>query len=120
MGYISEPLTLYRTHPSETMGGEMKSMVATASGLAEMGGDQAPVWRPILERLRERPEFARYFEYSERLLQEKLEFIERRTRRRRLALPRRAITTYRELLIGRYHRLGRGFVTYARDLYGGR
>lgn len=120
VGYISEPLTLYRTHQSQTMGGEKKSMLATAAGLAEMGGDEAPFRRPILERLRERPGFARDFEYAERLLAEKIEFIERRTRTRKLGLPRRAVATFRELLIGRYHRLGRGFTTYARDLYGDR
>lgn len=120
VGYISEPLTLYRTHASQTMGGEMKSMAATAEGLAAQGGNEAPVWRPILERLREHPEFAQNFEYSERLLQEKIEFIERRSRTRRLSLPGRVAAASRELLIGRYHRLGRGFVTFARDLYGDR
>ncbi len=41
VGYISEPLTLYRTHSSQTMGGAMQSMAATAAGLAARGGDEA-------------------------------------------------------------------------------
>ena len=120
VGYISEPLTLYRTHSGQTMGGEKKSMVATAAGLAAKGGDESDAWRLILERLRERPEFAEDFEFSERLLREKIEFIECRSRTRKLSLPHRLVATSRELLTGRYHRLGRGLFTFARDLYGDR
>jgi hypothetical protein len=60
------------------------------------------------------------FRYSEQLLEEKIEFVTRRTRNRGSAPLRRALGTSSELIRGRYHRLGRGFIAYGRDLYGNR
>ena len=122
VAYLSEPLTLYRTHTAQQLGGEKKPIQAVAAKLRKRSAlaDEAPIWRDILERLRAFPQLARNFNYSERVLIEKLEFVERRSRNRRSNLPRRAITVSLELLRGRYHRLGRGFTTYGRDLLGNR
>ena len=80
--------------------------------------DEGPRWRDILKRLREFPDLAEDFEYSERLLQQKIDFIERRSLNRSRALPQRITGTTLELLRGRYHRLGRGLIAYGRDLSG--
>jgi hypothetical protein len=82
--------------------------------------DEAPWWRDILERLRAFRHLASDFAYSERLLEEKIEFIRRHSRNRAAAFLPRAFGTSLELIRGRYHRLGRGFITYGRDLYGHR
>jgi glycosyltransferase involved in cell wall biosynthesis len=118
VAYIDEPLTLYRTHEKQRMGGERKSVVRIATNLSKQPGDEAHTWEAILERVKEFPDFCLDHDYSVRLLEEKLEFVRRRTRNRNRRLPVRLLGTSFELLRGRYHRLGRGFITFARDLYG--
>ena len=118
--YVDEPLTLYRTHEKQTIGGERKSLAMIGTNMSKQSGDEAHTWTAILERFSKFPDLGLDHDYSERLLKEKLEFVHRRTRNRKRSLPPRLVATSLELLRGRYHRLGRGFITFARDLYGNR
>jgi glycosyltransferase involved in cell wall biosynthesis len=116
--YIDEPLTLYRIHPKQTHGSERKSLAAVATTMRNQFGGEEHLWSALLDRFREFPDLGLDHDYSDRLLEEKLEFVKRRTRNRKRRLPLRLLCTTSELLRGRYHRLGRGFITFARDLYG--
>jgi glycosyltransferase involved in cell wall biosynthesis len=116
--YVEEPLTLYRSHEKQTMGGERKSLAKIATNLREGSGDEAHTWEALIERFRKFPRMGVHYDYSLELLEEKLEFVNRRTRNRKRSLPTRLLCTSLELLRGRYHRLGRGVITFARDLYG--
>jgi glycosyltransferase involved in cell wall biosynthesis len=122
VAYIHEPLTLYRTHERQAISGKKESVQRIAEKLKRTSAfsDESPAWRDVLERLRTRPQFAADFIYSEKLLAEKLQFVERRSQNRRYGFLHRAVATSLELFRGRYHRLGRGLVTYGRDLYGNR
>ncbi len=122
VAYVSEPLTLYRTHGKQTIGGERKPLQAIAISMGKQSAavDEAHSWQAILERVREFPQLAVDPDYSLQLLKEKLEFVKRRAQNRRLGLPARLSNVTQELIRRRYHRLGRGFTTFARDLYGNR
>jgi glycosyltransferase involved in cell wall biosynthesis len=116
--YVDEPLTLYRIHQGQTIGSERKSLSTIAENMRKQPGDEVHLWTAILERFKEFPDLGIDHEYSVQLLEEKLEFIKRRSRNRKHRFPARLFGTSLELMRGRYHRLGRGFVTFARDLYG--
>lgn len=118
--YIDEPLTLYRTHGGQRMGGKRMPLRTIAANMSQQTGDDSHIWRALLERLKQFPDRSLDHDYSVRLLEAKLQFVQSRTRNRRRALPTRFMSTSLELLKGRYHRLGRGFITFARDLYGTR
>jgi hypothetical protein len=122
VAYLSEPTTLYRTHSTQAMGGEKHDLIAVADKLAGFGptADEVPWWEDILDRLLAFPQFAADPATAERLLREKIAFIRRRTRNRDAHLPGRVLGASLELLRGRYHRLGRGFLAWGRDLYGNR
>lgn len=120
VSYIDEPLTLYRIHEKQWVGSERKSLAAIATNMSERSGDEAHLWTAILERFEKFPDLGLDHDYSVQLLEEKLEFVKRRTRNRKRGLPVRLLGTSLELLRGRYHRLGRGLITFARDLYGNR
>jgi glycosyltransferase involved in cell wall biosynthesis len=120
VSYIDEPLTLYRTHEKQTIGGKRKSLSTIAVKMSRGSGDEAHTWAAILERFEKFPDLGLDHDYSAQLLEEKLEFVKRRTRNRNRGLPVRLMGTSLELLRGRYHRLGRGLITFARDLYGNR
>ena len=120
VAYISEPLTLYRTHAGQTMGGKRESVQNVAERLrkASKAVDESPAWQDILDRFRQFPQLAEDFDYSQRLLREKLEFVRWRTRNRLGNLPQRTLGASLELVRRKYHRLGRGFITFGRDIYG--
>lgn len=118
--YIDEPLTLYRTHGGQRMGGERKPLRIIAANMTQQTGDDSHIWKAIVDRLKQFPDLGLDHDYAVRLLESKLEFVQSRTRNRRRALPARFVSTSLELMKGRYHRLGRGFLTFARDLYGAR
>lgn len=118
VSYVNEPLTLYRLHEKQIIGSERKSLSTIAENISKQPGDEVHLWTAILERLKEYPDLGIDHEYSLQVLEEKLAFIKRRSRNRRRSLPARFFGTSLELIRGRYHRLGRGFVTFARDLYG--
>jgi glycosyltransferase involved in cell wall biosynthesis len=120
--YVPEALTLHRQHRTQTVGARNKDLQLWAAQSKNVSKEQERVqeekWREFLARVRERREFVADFPSAESALQQKLDFVERRTRTRRQPLPVRFLLTVRELILGRYHRLGRGLITFARDLYG--
>ncbi|MDB6083579.1 MAG: glycosyltransferase family 2 protein [Gammaproteobacteria bacterium] len=120
--YVPEPLTLHRQHGHQTLGARNKDLQLWASQSKNVSKEQERVqeekWREMLDRVRDRRDSLADPQSAENALQEKLDFIVRRTRTRRRPLPMRLLLTTRELLLGRYHRLGRGWLAFARDLYG--
>src|SRR5260370_33564870 len=79
---------------------------------------QQEKWRERVSRVRDCRDLLPNPALAESALQQKLDFQVRRTRTRRLPLPARLFLTVRELMLGKYHRFGRGWLTFARDLYG--
>jgi glycosyltransferase involved in cell wall biosynthesis len=118
VAYVPETLSKYRQHSSQSVAAEMKSVVtwagqmqgqATSAGEAEVGR-----WTELLHRIRERGAS----EAAIATLQEKIEFLAFRASVREMPAAARTARTTANLLRGRYHRLGRGFYAYARDLRG--
>ena len=120
--YLPEALTLHRQHRNQTMGARNKDLQLWATQSKNVSQEQERVqeekWREMLNRVRDCRDLLQNPTLAERALQQKLDFIVGRTRTRRLPLPARLILTVRELILGKYHRLGRGWLAFARDLYG--
>jgi glycosyltransferase involved in cell wall biosynthesis len=120
--YVPEALTLHRQHRNQTMGARNKDLQLWATQSKNVSQEQERVqeekWREMLNRVRDCRDLLPNPTLAERALQQKLDFIVGRTRTRRLPLPARLILTVRELILGKYHRLGRGWLAFARDLYG--
>lgn len=120
--YAIEPLTLHREHPRQEVGnvshtlGDWARMSATST--EEQDQKERDRWKELLVRVREHRDLLKNPEHVEYALEQKLNFVVRRTRIRKLKLPARIVQTTMELLRGHYHRWGRGMLTYGRDLYG--
>jgi glycosyltransferase involved in cell wall biosynthesis len=116
--YVPDVLSRYRQHDSQSVAAEMKSITTwagqmqgqtTSAARAEVGR-----WTELLRRIEERGAFASAIA----TLQEKIDFLVFRAAVREMPAPARAAQSTANLLRGRYHRLGRGFYAYARDLRG--
>jgi hypothetical protein len=116
--YVAGTLSKYRQHGSQSVAAEMKSVAtwagqmqgqATSAGAAEVAR-----WVELLERIQE----CGASEAAVATLREKIDFQAFRMSVRGMSMPARAAGTTANLLRGRYHRLGRGFYAYARDLRG--
>jgi hypothetical protein len=122
MTYVPQPLTLHRQHQHQTIKTRNKDLQLWATQSKNVSAEQERVqeekWNELLERVRERRELLPDFKSAEYALKQKYEFVVRRRQTRRRVLPVRLVITVRELMMGRYHRLGRGLLTFARDLYG--
>jgi glycosyltransferase involved in cell wall biosynthesis len=120
--YEPEPLTLHRQHRTQTMGARNKDLQLWATQSKNVSREQERVqeekWREMLNRVHECRDLLPDSQSAENALRRKLDFIVRRTQTRRRPLPVRFLLTGRELVLGNYHRLGRGWLTFARDLYG--
>lgn len=120
--YASEPLTLQRQHQNQTAGSRNKDLRVWAAQSKSVSADQERVqegkWHELLERVCEHRASLPNFTAVERALKQKYDFVVRRSQARRRTLPIRLALTLRELMMGRYHRFGRGFLAFARDLYG--
>jgi glycosyltransferase involved in cell wall biosynthesis len=120
--YVPEALTLHRQHRDQTLGARNKDLLLWATQSKNVSQEQERVqeekWREMLNRVRDCRDLLSNPKLAENALQEKLDFVVRRTRNRRRPLPARLLLTVRELILGKYHRLGRGWLTFARDLYG--
>jgi glycosyltransferase involved in cell wall biosynthesis len=120
--YVPQPLTLHRQHQNQTAKTRNKDLQLWAAQSKNVSHDQERAqeekWRELLERVRERRDLVPDFRSAERALRQKYDFVVRRSQTRRRPLPVRLVITVRELILGRYHRLGRGLLTFARDLYG--
>jgi glycosyltransferase involved in cell wall biosynthesis len=120
--YVPQPLTLHRQHQNQTAKTRNKDLQLWAAQSKNVSHDQERAqeekWRELLERVRERRDLVPDFRSAERALKQKYDFVVRRSQTRRRPLPVRLVITVRELILGRYHRLGRGLLTFARDLYG--
>jgi glycosyltransferase involved in cell wall biosynthesis len=120
--YVPEALTLHRQHREQTLGARNKDLQLWAIQSKNVSREQERVqeekWQEMLNRVRECRDLLPNPKLAENALQEKLDFVVRRTSTRRRPLPARLLLTFRELILGKYHRLGRGWLTFARDLYG--
>lgn len=122
--YGTTPLTLHRQHEHQDVANrklELRDWAGRSANRSEESEskDEAK-WRELLTRVREHPNLLNDPGAVEYALEEKLDFVARRVRIRRSPLPSRIALTTRELITGRYHRWGRGMLTFARDLYGKR
>jgi glycosyltransferase involved in cell wall biosynthesis len=120
--YAPGPLTLHRQHQQQTLKSRSKGLQVWATQSKNVSPDQQRVqedkWKELLERVRERRDLLPGFKAAESGLRQKYDFVARCRRTRLRTFPARLVITVRELLLGRYHRLGRGLLTFARDLYG--
>jgi glycosyltransferase involved in cell wall biosynthesis len=120
--YVPQPLTLHRQHQNQTAKARNKSLQVWAAQSKNVSDDQErreeQKWSELLARVRERSDLLRDFTSAERALKQKYDFVGMRKRTRRRALPARLAITVRELVLGKYHRFGRGLLTFVRDLYG--
>ncbi|HQY88546.1 MAG TPA: glycosyltransferase family 2 protein [Tepidisphaeraceae bacterium] len=113
--FIDERLVLYRQHEKQLVGRE-KTLADWARGTTKL--DHLQRQFETLEELRRRT-FGRanVDAWRKKLLDEKIEFIKNRARMRRTRGARYRIAA-RLFVTGKYHRLGRGVLTFARDLRG--
>jgi glycosyltransferase involved in cell wall biosynthesis len=120
--YVPQPLTLHRQHQSQAAKTRNKGLQVWATQSKNVSDEQERAqeekWSELLERVRERRDLLPDFKSAENALRQKYDFVVRRRQTRRRPLPARLVITVRELILGRYHRLGRGLLTFARDLYG--
>jgi glycosyltransferase involved in cell wall biosynthesis len=120
--YVPEPQTLHRQHGSQAEASRRIDLQAWAEHSKTRSEDQenkeARAWRELLLRVREKGDLLPDAAAAEYALQQKVDFIVRRSRTRRQALPSRVVFSVKELVLGRYHRWGRGLLTFARDVYG--
>lgn len=122
--YVTEPLTLHREHARQVVGNQMHNLRDWAEMSANSSEDEErkehDKWRELLMRVREHRDLLKDQDRVEHALEQKLDFVVRRTRIRQSKLPARVVHTIFELAAGRYHRWGRGMLTFGRDLYGKR
>ena len=122
--YCRVPLTLHRQHERQNVANRRIKLRDWAERSANRPDaserKDEDKWRELLTRVREHPNLLNDPDAAEYALEQKLDFIARRARIRQSALPTRIALTTRELVTGRYHRWGRGILTFARDLYGKR
>lgn len=122
--YAVEPLTLHREHPRQEVGnvshtlGDWAKM--SANSTEEQDRRERDKWKELLARVRKHRDLLNDPDQVEYVLEQKLDFVVRRSRIRQSKLPARIVHTAVELASGRYHRWGRGMLTYGRDLYGKR
>ena len=120
--YGTMPLTLHRQHERQDVANRKVDLRDWAGRSANRSEESEckdeEKWRELLTRVREHPSLVNAPDAVEYALEQKLDFVARRARIRRSALPARLALTTRELITGRYHRWGRGMLTFARDLYG--
>jgi Glycosyl transferase family 2 len=120
--YVPEPQTLHRQHESQTEGSRRIDLQAWAQHSKNRSEDQQDkeerAWRELLLRVQQKGNLLPDAAAAEYALQQKLDFIVRRAQTRRQAFPSRLVFSVRELVLGRYHRWGRGLLTFARDVYG--
>jgi glycosyltransferase involved in cell wall biosynthesis len=124
VSYASIPLTLHRQHQRQDHGNrkiELKDWAARSANRPE-GQDRREEenWTEMLARVREHKDILQSPETAAHALEQKLNFVVRRARARRASIPVRLAFATRELILGRYHRWGRGLLTFGRDLYGSR
>lgn len=112
--FIDEKLVLYRQHERQLVGRE-KTLVDWARGTTKL--DHLQRQFETLEELRRRTILIEVDGWKRKLLDEKIEFIKDRARMRRTRGARYQLAG-KLFVTGRYFRLGRGFLTFARDLRG--
>ena len=116
--YIPQALAKYRHHGHQFVGAGMKSMATWAAQTrhqpASWGAAEVARWEELLEHL----QVIGASDTAIQMLQEKIDFLSFRVSVRAMPVYTRTASTAANLLRGRYHRLGRGFYAFARDLRG--
>jgi glycosyltransferase involved in cell wall biosynthesis len=116
--YVPDVLSKYRQHVGQSVSAQMKSVAKWAGQMQGQMTSAAEAeirrWTELLHRIEERGAS----EATMTTLREKIEFLAFRAAVREMPAPERAARTTANLLLGRYHRLGRGLYAYARDLRG--
>lgn len=122
--YAIGPLTLHRQHDRQEVGNRKHNLRDWAEMSANSSEEQERVererWQDLLVRVREHRDLLNDPDRVEYALEQKLNFVVRRAHIRQSRLPARIVHTTVELASGRYHRWGRGMLTFGRDLYGKR
>lgn len=120
--YVEEPLTSYRIHASQASDNRKRSLFrylringARVSGRSE---DEIGKLRDIEARVRIFLEYVPDSAYVLSVIEDRLNFLGVRDGIREAVLPGRLLRALSELLRGRYQRNSRGFLAFARDLYG--
>ena len=118
---IDEILTLQHHHANQTIGHRQRTLAkrALSEKTVSMGHFEAQIEElgQLISRLECHPEVVWERDYQ-KILHERIDLLEQRRLMRNGVAIHRAITATRLLLSGRYHRNGRGLLTYARDLRG--
>jgi glycosyltransferase involved in cell wall biosynthesis len=118
---IDEPLTLHRMHGKQANANRkltlLQSLSQTPALHVEHFDNEMVKWRELLERL-ERPHRLRLRGDVLTAVRARLQFLEHRRSIRRHGVVSRIWGTVRRLVIGDYHRYGRGWLTFARDMMG--
>jgi glycosyltransferase involved in cell wall biosynthesis len=122
VSYVPEALTLHRQHDSQAIGSRKLDLQTWASQSRDTTNERTEEekWREIADRVRGNRNLVRDPDAAVKILDRKADFVGNRARTRNSSVGRRLVFSFRELLLGRYHRFGRGFLTFARDLYGSR
>ena len=135
--YVNMPLTLYRQHATQTCGGSKHSLLSLSRSAltnrvqppqeerseAAKGSQSPPKLADLLEAAK------KYHDASENgdrkvsqanadLIMKKHAFLVWRNQVKSRPLPQRVVSTTYQLLLGRYHLFGRGFIACARDIIG--
>ncbi len=120
--YVPEALTLHRQHESQAVASRKIDLQNWAAQSRNTSNEQAEEekWREIADRIRSHRNLVRDPDAAVKILDQKADFVGSRARTRNAPVGQRLVFTLRELMLGRYHRYGRGFLTFARDLYGSR
>jgi hypothetical protein len=116
-----EIVTLHRQHATQTMGhremtlaDRVREQPVVSTGHFEGQIDEL---RQLVSRLDARPELVAVPQHKT-VIDERISLWEQRRLMRQGGAARRVIMATRLLLNGHYHRIGRGFLTYLRDLRG--
>ena len=122
--YEPVPLTLHRQHDQQHIQNRKQDLKAWATMSASIPlshqSTESQKWKDLLARLREKRDLIPDFDLAERALEKKLIFVTQRVGIRSASVSDRIFFAMSHLFRGNYHRLGRGFITLARDLYGTR
>jgi glycosyltransferase involved in cell wall biosynthesis len=118
---LDEILTLHRQHHQQVVANRVQKLSTMQQRMPTLDHDffsqQLLQWRQLLERLatyRDRLVDARVLD----VVKTRIDFLQQRQRLREGGALRRAAGAMALLVQGQYHRVGRGWITFARDLAG--
>jgi glycosyltransferase involved in cell wall biosynthesis len=118
---IDKPLSLHRHHARQSVGHQAKSLAQLHAERPTLGAGYFDSQIALWQRLHDRLDRHRQLLVDERVLtyiRARISFLERRRDLRTKGPIGRVVAATSDMLAGRYHRQGRGLLTYARDVLG--